>query len=152
MSEDIVNMISPSEESYGSIKLRKPTAGTLSLCDFAKLKITSGVGSELPFFEAIAFFYIHSKNLKEVKQELFDTSMGRDDDGRTLAFVDAVVQWGDEVELGGVAEMGGKIGEMLSEAMSPKVEAISKSVDESEASAIISGDSSKKKATPPPPS
>ena len=42
MSEDIEEVLKPMEESFGSINLRKPTAGTLSLCDFAKLKITSG--------------------------------------------------------------------------------------------------------------
>lgn len=151
MSEDIESIISPREEDFGSIKLRKPTAGTLSLCDFAKLKITSGGVSELPFFEAIAFFYIHSKNLMDVKKELFDFSMGKNEDGCSIKFVDSVVQWGDEVELGGIAEMGEKIGVMLSEAMSPKVEALSESSDEGETSAIITGES-KKKAMPPQPS
>ena len=42
MTDDVVDIIRPSEEDYGSIRLRKPTAGTLSLCDFAKLKIASG--------------------------------------------------------------------------------------------------------------
>jgi hypothetical protein len=122
MTDDITSVLQPEVETFGGIQLRKPTAGTLSLCDFAKLKITSGGMSEVPFFEAVAFFYIHSHQVKEVRKSLFDKSEGVDENGCTLKFINSVLQWADDVELGSISEMGDKIGTMLSEAMSPKVE------------------------------
>jgi hypothetical protein len=152
MSEDIVDILKPAEEQYGSIKLRKPTAGTLSLCDFAKLKIASGGVSEVPFFEAIAFFYIHANPLKDVRAMLFDNSQGRDDNGCSMVFVSNVLEWADQVELGGITDMGEKIGEMLTEAMNPKVEPTSESSTDEKVSELVTGVQSKKKEAPPPPS
>ena len=152
MSDDIVDILKPNEEEFGSIKLRKPTAGTLSLCDFAKLQITSGGASDVPFFEAIAFFYIHSKPLEEVRTLLFDNSKGRDDNGCSLVFVSDVLQWADSVELGSIGEMGEKIGSMLTEAMNPKVEPLSDGASDEKVSELITGKESKKKETPPQPS
>lgn len=151
MSDDIVDMIRPTEENYGSIRLRKPTAGTLSLCDFAKLKIASGGASEVPFFEAIAFFYIHSQDLGAVKEKLFDKSLGKNDEGCTIAFINEVVEWADKVELGDIGAMGEKIGTMLTEAMNPKAEPLSQEANEDQVASIV-GDKPKKKAKPRPPS
>ena len=152
MSEDIVNMLAPEVEGFGSIKLKKPTAGSLSLCDFAKLKITSGGVSEVPFFEAVAFFYIHSHSVNEVRASLFDKSQGVDENGCSLKFIGEVLAWGDEVDLGNIAQMGEKIGGMLNEAMSPKVEPTGedqKETDEGIAQ-IVTKDPKKKQPTPQP--
>jgi hypothetical protein len=48
--------------------------------------------------------------------------------------------------------MGNKIGVMLAEAMSPKVEPLGESANEGETSALITGDESKKKVMPLQPS
>lgn len=150
MSEEIENIISPSVEEYGSVKLRKPTGGTLSLCDFAKLRIVSGGVSEVPFFEALAFFFIHSKPLEEVRGLLFNNEMGAGDNGVSLAFTQAVIEWGDEVELGSLGEMGEKIGGMLAEAMTPHVEPTSKKgADEGTVTAMVTGEDGKKKEEHP---
>lgn len=151
MSEDIVNVIKPSEELYGGVKLRKPTAGTLSLCDFAKLRITQGGQSDVPFFEAIAFFYIHANKVDVVREVLFDLSLGKDDEGRSISFVKAVVGWADDVELGTIADMGDKIGEMLSNAMGAKVEPIEEAKDASlEVEAVVSDAKKKEEVVPQP--
>jgi len=119
---DLLEMLSPDEDKIGGLKIKKPSAGTLALCDFAKLKMISGNVSEVPFFEAVAFFYIHSQEMSEVRGKLFDNSQGVTGDGCSLSFVNAVTDWADGVDLGTVGDMGDKIGELLSEAMSPKVE------------------------------
>lgn len=152
MSEDIINIIKPSEELYGGVKLRKPTAGTLSLCDFAKLRITQGGQSNVPFFEAIAFFYIHANKIDVVRGVLFDLSHGKDDEGRSISFVNAVVEWADNVELGTITQMGDKIGEMLADAMGAKVEPAEDNKDSSiEVEAVVS-DAKKKEEVAPQPS
>ena len=122
MSEDIKAILKPDEEDFGNIKLRKPTAGTLSLCDFAKLSMVSGQATDVQFFEAVAFFYIHSLPLAEARKSVLDGSDGYDADGRSLKFVNNVMDWSDSVELGSVNKMGEKIGEMLNDALSPQVE------------------------------
>jgi len=119
---DLVEMLSPNEDKIGGLKIRKPSAGTLALCDFAKLKMISGNVSEVPFFEAVAFFYIHSQDMSEVRGKLFDKTQGVTEDGCSLSFVNAVTDWADGVDLGTVGDMGDKIGELLYEAMKPKVE------------------------------
>ena len=152
MSTDIVDILSPDTERFGELTLRKPTAGTLSLCDFAKLKITSGGESEVPFFEAIAFFYIHSHSVGDIRVKLFDKSLGVDENGCSLVFINEVIAWADEVELGSISEMGEKIGAMLNEAMNPKVEPKedNKKVDDDDIAAIVSDDPKKKKEEPAP--
>jgi len=146
MSEDIEEVLKPMEESFGSINLRKPTAGTLSLCDFAKLKITSGSASEVPFFEAIAFFYIHSQPVDLVRKGLFDYSDGKDENGCSLKFINTVLDWADNVELGSIADMGEVIGKLLQEAMSPKVEPEEGGSTEDDIAAIVT-DTKKKPRT-----
>ena len=146
MSEDIQKIIAPSEEEYGSIKLRKPTGGTLALCDFAKLRIVSGGASEVPFFEAIAFFFIHSKPLDDVRGLLFDGEKGINANGVSNAFIQGVVEWGDDHELGNITEMGNKIGAMLTEAMTPSVEPVNKKkTDEATVTEVVTGEKGKKK-------
>jgi hypothetical protein len=134
---DLVEMLSPDEDKIGDLKIKKPTAGTLSLCDFAKLKMTSGGISEVPFFEAVAFFYIHSQDMSEVRGKLFDKSQGVTEDGCSLAFINAVTDWGDSVELGTIGEMGDKISSLLTEAMSPKVEPDQASSDGTDISNVV---------------
>jgi|11_taG_2_1085331.scaffolds.fasta_scaffold00519_16 hypothetical protein len=121
MSEDIKEILKPEEEEFAGIKLRKPTAGTLSLCDFAKLSMVTGQQTEFQMFEAIAFFYIHSKALKDARKSVLSAEDGFDADGRSLKFVADVMDWADSVELGDVNKMGDKIGEMLNDALNPKV-------------------------------
>lgn len=154
MSQDILDVLHPAVEKFGNIELRKPTAGTLSLCDFAKLKITQGGASEVPFFEAVAFFYIHSHPVDEVRRSLFDKSGGVDENGCSLSFISEVLGWADEVDLGNIAEMGDKISLLLTEAMTPKVEPTGEDQKESDESisAIVSKDPKKKKEASPPPS
>lgn len=150
MSDEVEKMLAPSVEEYGSVKLRKPTGGTLSLCDFAKLRIVSGGVSEVPFFEAVAFFFIHSKPLEEVRGLLFNNKMGAGENGVSLAFTQAVIEWGDDVELGTMGEMGEKIGTMLQEAMTPHVEPSKKpKADEGTVTEMVTGGEGKKKEEPP---
>jgi hypothetical protein len=120
--EDIKAVLDSDVETFGSVELRKPTAGTLSLCDFAQLKIATGGATTVPFFEAIAFFYIHSQPLELVREILFDKSQGVDENGCSLRFINSVIDWGDNVELGGIGEMGEKIAQLLQDALTPKVQ------------------------------
>ena len=82
---------------------------------------------------------------------MFKKGAEKDEDGRPFPFVEAVIEWADSVELGSVTDMGEKIGEMLTEAMSPKVEAID---DDDKADKEIENvlDLAKKKEVEPPPS
>jgi hypothetical protein len=137
MSEDIEGLISPDVLNINGVQVRKPSAGSLALCDFAKLKMLSGTGTEFPFFEALAFFYIHSQPLTEVRKLIFDKSLGHSDNGTSIAFFNAVIDWGDEVELGSVNDMGDMITSMLQEAMSPKVEAVESSASESQIKELV---------------
>jgi hypothetical protein len=151
MSSELDELLAPNHINVGGVKVRKPTAGTLSLCDFAKLKMINGSFSEVPFFEAIAFFYIHSQPLSEVRGKLFDSSLGLTENGCSLSFVNAVTDWADSVELGAVTEMGDTIGRLLTEAMSPKVEPSEES-SEAEISAVVAKDASDAKKKEPQPS
>lgn len=143
--EDIEEYLEPDEETIGSISIRKPTAGTLSLCDFAQLKIASGGATSVPFYEAIAFFFIHSRPLEEVRDLLFDISQGRDENGCSLKFINTVLAWGDEVDLGNVSDMGETIGRLLTKALTPKVEPSEEKKAEDEVSELIADIKDKKK-------
>lgn len=120
--QDIVNILKPDTQKVGNVKIRKPTAGTLTLCDFAKLKIATGGATSVPFYEAIAFFYIHSQPLDEVRGLIFDKSQGEDEHGSSLAFINTVIKWADTVQLGSISSMGETIGELLVDALTPQVE------------------------------
>lgn len=137
----IDSLISPDVVRIGDVSVRKPTAGTLALCDFAKLSLLSGEGSSLPFFEALAFFFIHAKPIKEVRALVFDKSLGVSDNGCSVAFANAVLDWADEVEIGSVNELGETIGNLITEAMTPIVEPISDAVQEKEVSDVINSTS-----------
>lgn len=137
MSEDIASFLSPDELSINGVSIRKPTAGTLALCDIAKLSMTSGKPTDVPFFEALAFFYIHAHNLKDVRGKLFDRKNGKSEEGRSVSFECAVIDWADSVDLGSIAEMGERIADLLNEAMNAQVEPVEDDMNEEEVSAII---------------
>lgn len=137
MSEDIKSFLTPDELEINGVMVRKPTAGTLALCDIAKLSMTSGQDTDVPFFEALAFFYIHANKLVEVRTVLFDNSLGRSEAGRSLAFESAVIDWADNVDLGSIGQMGEKISELLGEAMDAKVEVEEKTLNPEDVSAVI---------------
>jgi|GEM_PF-6183237 len=122
MSSAIDSLISPDVIKVGGVKVRKPTAGTLAVCDFAKLSLLSGAGSEVPFYEALAFFFIHSEPIKKVRELVFDYSLGKNDSGASIVFANAVLDWADDVEVGSINEMGETIAQLINEAMSPNVE------------------------------
>jgi hypothetical protein len=138
----IESLISPDVIAVGDIKVRKPTAGTLAVCDFAKLSILSGSGSEVPFYEALAFFFIHSEPIKKVRELVFDYSLGKNDSGASIAFANAVLDWADDVEIGSINEMGETIAKLINEAMSPNVEPASSA--DSDVESILSGEEEKK--------
>lgn len=144
-TSDIEQYISPDTDTIGSLEIRKPTAGTLSLCDFAKLKIASGGVTSVPFYEAIAFFYIHSQPLDVVRKLVFDFSEGKDENGCSLRFTSEVIAWGDTVELGSIGQMGEKIAELLQEALTPKVESAEDKKVEDEVTNVLADLDPKKK-------
>lgn len=144
-TSDIEQYLKPDTDTIGNIEIRKPTAGTLSLCDFAKLKIASGGATSVPFYEAIAFFYIHSQPLDVVRKLVFDFSEGRDESGCSLKFTTEVIAWGDTVELGSIGQMGEKIASLLQEALTPKIESAEDSKTEDEVSAVLAEIDPKKK-------
>lgn len=137
MSEDISEFLSSDELNINGVAIRKPTAGTLALCDLAKLSMTSGKQTEVPFFEALAFFYIHAHNIKDVRGKLFDLKDGKSDEGRSYAFECAVIDWADTVDLGSVNDMGEKIASLLNEAMSAKVEPADQKMTDDQVSDIV---------------
>lgn len=143
--EDIEQYLKSDYDAIGSVKIRKPTAGTLSLCDFAKLKIASGGATTVPFYEAIAFFYIHSQPIEKVRELIFDVSQGKDENGCSLCFVNEVISWADTVELGSINEMGEKIGTLLVNALSPKVEPAENNDADTEVQNLIDETKGKKK-------
>lgn len=137
MSEDIKSFLSSDELNINGVAIRKPTAGTLALCDLAKLSMTSGKQSEVPFFEALAFFYIHAHNIKDVRVKLFDLKEGKSEEGRSHAFECAVIDWADNVDLGSVSDMGERITDLLTEAMSAQVEPVDDKISESEVQDLV---------------
>ena len=82
---------------------------------------------------------------------MFDNSLGKNDEGCSIAFINEVVEWADKVELGDIGEMGEKIGTMLTEAMNPKAEPLSQEASDEQVASIV-GDKPKKKAKPRQPS
>jgi len=84
----------------------------------------------VPFYEAIAFFYIHSQPLTKVRELIFDKSQGVDEKGCSVSFINEVISWADKVELGSISDMGETIGELLVEALTPKVEPIEEKEDD----------------------
>lgn len=145
MSDALEALISPDTIKVGSIRVRKPTAGTLAICDFARLSLLTGAQSEVPFFEALAFFFIHSNPVKTVRSLVFDTSMGKNESGTSVAFADAVLDWADGVEIGSINEMGVVIGDLINEAMTPHVEPKSPSTNQADVEAIIKKETEEKK-------
>jgi hypothetical protein len=143
--DDIKQYLEPEGDKIGKVSIRKPTAGTLSLCDFAQLKIASGGATSVPFYEAIAFFFIHSQPLEYVRSLIFDSSKGHNESGCSLVFVNEVIQWGDTVDLGSINEMGDKISELLVSALTPKVEPLNESSAEDDVKNLISEIDGKKK-------
>ena len=138
MNQEIASLLTADEMDINGVSIRKPTAGTLALCDIAKLSMTSGKESDVPFFEALAFFYIHANQLAKVRTVLFDNSLGRSESGRSLAFEAEVIEWADNVDLGSIGQMGQKISELLGEAMDAKVEVEDKNVSPDEIATVVS--------------
>lgn len=119
-------MCRPDDEDFAGLSLRPITAGTLSLCSLAKNEVVSADAPESPeIFDIMSFFYIHCRTPAEVRAALFDNSEGKDEKGRSVAFIGKVVEWADETLPANILEEGlEKMAAMLEEAFAGVVEPV----------------------------
>ena len=101
------------EITIEGITFRKMTAGTFTLCDMANISIINGKGGQYELFEINAFLWIHNVDPKEARAKIFDESMGKDSEGRSLSFVNAVMDWADEIPLTAYANLAKTVGSMV---------------------------------------
>ena len=116
---------------FGDIKLRPITAGTLALCELGKLKLMKmAEGEEPDFFEVMAFLFLHSRKPKEVRKIMFDKSEGKDDNGRCIVFVDAVIEWAEEsFPISGYANGLERMASMMEEAFGGTIQAVEEGLE-----------------------
>lgn len=114
------------------IKLRPITAGTLALCELGKIKLMNmAEGDDPNFFEVMSFLFIHSMKPKEVRKIMFDKSDGKDEEGRCVVFVDAVIDWAEKsFPISGYTNGLERMAKMMEEAFAGTVEAVAEGVDD----------------------
>ena len=94
------------------ITLRKMTAGTFTLCDMANLSLVKG-GTEHELFEMLAFLWIHNVDSQTARSTVFDLTMGEDSKGRSLLFVNTVMDWADNIPVSAYAKLAQTVGDMI---------------------------------------
>ena len=116
MTEDV--------EQWQGVKLRKMTPASVALLEMAKLKMLYG-DSDCSVFEILAFLFIHSRKPREARRAVLDKSLGKDEDtGRNVAFINMVMDWGEDVNFTDLNGAAKKIEEMVKEAFGGQVEPI----------------------------
>jgi len=118
-------MMTNNTQEWEGIKLRKMTPASVALLEMAKLKMLYG-DSDVAVFEILAFLFIHSRKPKEARRAVLDKSLGKDEEsGRNIAFINTVMDWGEDVEFTDLTGASKKIEEMVQEAFGGQIEPIS---------------------------
>ena len=96
IDNNLVALAEGNSTEVKDLKLRQVTAGTLSLCSMAKLGILDAKNTDdIDIFDVLAFMYIHSEDLSEARKLILPKGE-KDDKGRPLQFVSAVLDWADK--------------------------------------------------------
>ena len=111
------------------MEFRKMTASSFTLCELLELRIVSGKSSKYPQFEILAFLYIHFVGSREARKLIYDESEGVDKQGRSKVFVDACMDWADDLPFSDYTKLAQGIGQMLEEGFSGAVETQSEKVE-----------------------
>jgi hypothetical protein len=123
-SSNLEKLLESDTQEYVGLKLRKMTPASISLLEMAKLQMLHG-NTEYASFEILAFLFIHSRKPREARRAVLDKSLGKDDDtGRNLAFINAVMDFGEELSVEDWTKATNKVTEMVEEAFGGQPEPI----------------------------
>lgn len=115
--------IEPNEAQVAGLTLKRMTSASLALCEMANLSMVKAEGGDPTTFEMLAFLYLHSAPAREVRGSLFDESRGATQ-GRSVAFVEAVMDWAEDVSIKDYTQAAQGIAQMMKDSFTGMVEAI----------------------------
>ena len=113
-------ILSDDKVTVAGIELHKITASSFTLCEFLKLGIVSGEAVRVPQFEILAFMWIHYVGPREARALAFSDSP-KDEHGRSLALINAVLDWGETIKISDFAEVANAVMKMIEGAFADAV-------------------------------
>lgn len=125
-------LVSEDTVTIAGIKLHKVTASSFTLCELLDLKLIKAEETKHPQFEILAFLWIHHVGAKVARKSVLDDTLGEDSNGRSMNFVNTVLDWADEISFKSFSELAQGVGEMLNDSFDGAVEAVEE-VDEGKA-------------------
>lgn len=117
-------IVSEDHIEIAGIKLNKVTAASFTLCEILDLKLVKAEETQHAHFEILAFLYVHHVGAKVARKSVMDESGGKDANGRSMNFVNEVLDWADDISFASYNELAQGIGQMLNDSFDGSVEVI----------------------------
>ena len=118
------SLVSEEKITISGIELHKVTASSFTLCELLDLKLIKAEETKHPQFEILAFLWIHHVGAKVARKAVLDSTMGSDKNGRSINFVNTVLDWADEISFGDFNKLAQGVGEMLNDSFEGAVEVV----------------------------
>lgn len=116
------SLVQGNTTKVAGIELHKMTASSLTLCEQLNLGFVSGDGSKQSQLDVLLFIYLHFIGAREARELIFNEDMGVDSKGRSKAFLNACMDWADELSITNYTELAQGIGDMMREAFDGSIE------------------------------
>jgi len=104
------------------IIFNKVTASSFTLCEMLELSMLKDNKAEFSQIEILMFLYLHHIGSREAREIIFDTEMGVDSKGRSKAFLDACLDWGDSLSITDYTKLAQGVKLLLDDAFSGAIE------------------------------
>ena len=110
--------------TIAGIPLYKMTASSFTLCEELGLAIITGKESSIPQSEMLCFIYLHFVGPREARELIYDDSEGYNSSGKSKAFLNACMDWADDLPMDSYTKLTQGVNTLLTEAFQGAVETV----------------------------